>query len=200
MPVAKGSNYTPAPEGTHIARCFACISLGTQKSQMFASTWKLMLMFELPNEMIETEQGAKPMVVSKEYSLSLGKKASLTQHLNSWRGRAFTPEELKGFEVSNVVGAPCQLSIQHKTSNAGNVRAEIISITGLPKGMTAPPQWHPSVKYEIEMLKNDIYQKLPEWIQKKINECEEWLPSTVTPVPAPEPPEAGAPEEDGVPF
>ena len=204
MPIAKaGANFTPAPEGTHLARCFGCISLGTQKSELFAASWKILLMFELPEEMIEIpDKGAAPMVVTKEYTLSLGKKATLTQHLNSWRGRAFTPEELKGFEVSNVVGAACQVTIQHKAAKVtGNVRADIVSITGLPKGVTPPAQWHPSVKYEIEMMKNEVFTALPEWIQKKIALCEEWQPSTVKPIEAPEPPEQGPDAEDElVPF
>lgn len=198
MPVAK-KTFTPAPEGTHLARCFACISLGTQHSEKFADSFKVMLMFELPNEVIETEDGAKPMVISKEYTLSLGAKATLSQHLTSWRGRAFTPEEMKGFEVSNVVGAACQVTIQHKTSNTGNVRADISAITGLPKGMKAPDQWHPSIKYEIEDGRNDVYQSLPEWVRNKIASCEEWQPSAVKPA-APEPAVEETTEDDSVPF
>lgn len=197
MPIAK-KVFVPCPEGTHVARCFACISLGTQHSEKFADSFKIMLMFELPNEMVDTEQGAKPMVISKEYSLSLGAKATLTQHLTSWRGRAFTPEEMKGFEVSNVVGAACQITIQHKTSSTGNVRGDITAITGLPKGMKAPDQWHPSIKYEIEDGKNEVYQSLPEWVRNKIAACEEWQPSMVKKAVAPEPPSEG--DDNEVPF
>lgn len=200
MPVAKGSNFTPAPEGTYIARCFACISLGTQHSERFADTFKVMLMFELPEEMVETPDGARPMVINKEYSLSLSPKSNLGKHLNSWRGRAFTAEELKGFEVSNVVGAPCQLTITHVTSeNTGNKRAEIAAITGLPRGLKVPDQWHPSIKYEIEHGKNEVFSKLPEWIQKKIMACEEWKPSSVKPE-APEPIDPGPEADDNLPF
>lgn len=174
MPIAKGTTFTPAPEGTHVARCIGCISLGTQDGGVYLPAFKVMLMFELPNEMIETDKGAKPMTVHKEYSLSLGKKSTLGQHLNSWRGRAFTKEELEGFEVSNVVGVPCQVTIQHKTSASGNVRADITAITGLPKGMTAPQQFHASVKYEIDQGQDETFRALPEWIQKKIKACEEW--------------------------
>lgn len=198
MPIAKATTFQPAPEGTHIARCFACISLGTQHSEMFADAFKVLLMFELPNEMIETEDGAKPAVVSKEYTLSLSKKSNLSKHLNSWRGRAFTPEELKGFEVSNVVGAPCQVAIAHKQTANGGTWADIEAITGLPKGMTCPKQWHPSIKYEIEHGENDVFRSLPEWIQKKIRNCEEWTRKAVKSIPASEPPAESS--EDDIPF
>jgi hypothetical protein len=157
-----------------------------------------MLMFELPEEMIDTPDGAKPMVVSKEYTLTLSPKSNLGAHLNSWRGRAFTPEELKGFEVSNVVGAPCQITIMHKTSEAGNIRADIAAITGIPKGLKVPDQWHPSIKYEIEHKHSEVFSTLPAWVQKKILNCEEWKPSTVKPQ-APEPADTN-PDDDNVPF
>jgi hypothetical protein len=202
MPVAKASTFEPAPEGTHVARCFGCVALGTQHSAQFADSFKVMLMFELPEHMIETEDGAKPAVVSKEYTLSIGPKSNLGKALESWRGRGFTKEEMKGFEISNVVGAPCQITVSHKTSAKGGVWADIIAIVGVPKNYKAPDQWHKSVKYEVEHGKNEVFLALPEWIQKKIGACEEWQPSTAKPTTAPEPPEGQPPEvdDDGVPF
>ena len=178
MPIAKqGSNFEPAPPGTHVARCYGCVSLGTQHSEMFADAFKVMLLFELPFELIQTQEyGEKPMTISKEYSLSLGKKANLRKHLDSWRGRSFSEEELKGFEVSNVVGAPCQITVVHSQSSNGNTYAKIESITGLAKGMTCPNQAHASIKYEIEHGKNEVFTALPEWIRKKIEASEELNP------------------------
>ena len=180
MPVAKStSNFEPAPQGTHIARCYGCISLGTQHSDMYADKFKVMLMFELPNEMIEFDDNGtkvqRPMTIQKEYGLSLGKKSTLRKHLESWRGRAFTDEELKGFEVSNVVGAPCQITIVHVPRSTGDgVSARIESVTGLSKGTSCPPQVHKAVKFEIEEGRMGTYKELPEWIRTKIEACEEW--------------------------
>lgn len=177
MPIAKESKtYEPAPAGTHIARCFACIGLGTQHSEQYADSYKVQLMFELPHETIQIDGQPMPMTISKDYSLSLGKKASLRKALDSWRGKPFTPEELEGFEVSKVVGAPCQLTIVHKLTSKGEMGARIETITGLAKGMICPPQVHASVKYEIEEGESsETFRKLPEWVQKKIRTCEEWL-------------------------
>lgn len=207
MPIAKETkNFDPAPAGTHVARCYGCVSLGTQHSELFADAFKLMLLFELPFETVKMGDGKEmPMTISKEYTLSLSKKANLRKHLDSWRGRPFTETELAGFEVSNVVGAPCQLTITHAKSSNGNVYARIETITGLAKGMTCPDQQHPSIKYEIEEGDEKVsenFKKLPEWIQKKIRACEEWqtpkevlgpdaTPHTIDPADVP---------EDDVPF
>lgn len=204
MPIAKETKtYDPAPAGTHVARCYGCISLGTQHSEQFADSFKVMLLFELPFERIQTESsGDMPMTLSKEYSLSLGKKANLRKHLDSWRGKAFTEEELKGFEVSKVVGAPCQLTIVHQTTGKGNTYAKIESITGLAKGMECPKQEHGSMKYEIEQGKDSAFDVLPEWIRKKIEACEEWKPAGSAPTTAAEPQQQDQPtsEDESVPF
>lgn len=179
MPVASekgGGDFTPAPVGTHLARCIGVVSLGTQKpsSPTFNPQFKIMLTFELPNELLPDTKEPMAMTVNKEFSCSLSKKANLRGALESWRGRVFTQEELDGFDVVKVLGAPCMLGVIHKTSSKGGTYADVSSISALPKGMQAVPQTNPSVHYEIEMGRNDVFQKLPEWIRKKIEQCEEW--------------------------
>lgn len=176
MPIAKesGGDFTPVPEGTHVARCFACISLGTQESPMYPASFKVMLQFEIPDETIEIDGKPTPMVIGKEYTLSLSEKAHLRHDLQSWRGREFTPKELEGFAVETVIGAPCMLTVLHKTSAKKKVYAAITSISKLPKAMQCAPQHHKSVKFEIENGPSDTFNALPEWIRKKIASCEEW--------------------------
>lgn len=170
MPVAKNiSTFKPAPAGTSIARCFGCVSLGTQRQEGYADTFKLMLFFELPHELIGEDQ--KPMTITREYSLTLGKKSNLRKHLESWRGAALTDQELQGFEVANVVGKPCQLTIVHVKNSQDQINAKIEGVSGLAKGMTCPEQVHPSIRYEIEDGENNVFKELPEWIQKKIINC-----------------------------
>ena len=178
MPIAKqsGGNFEPVPAGTHIARCIACIALGTQpqNNSQYAPSFKIMVTWELPNEAIEIEGVSKPMVVSKEYTNSLSEKANLYADLTSWRGREFTAKELEGFEVSNVVGVACMITVVHKTTAKKTVYANVASVSGLPKGSQCAPAVHSLVKYEITQGKDAVYAALPEWIQKKIAQCFEW--------------------------
>lgn len=198
------SSFVPAPAGTHVARCYSCIALGTQKSDIYADSFKIMLQFELPNEPMEQPDGSSaPMVVSKEFTFSKGKKSNLRKMLESWRGKPFTDEQLENFEVSDVVGAPCMLTIVHQTAAGGGTYAKIEAITGVPKGLTCPPQFHKSIKYEIEQGMDDTYKNLPDWIRKKIDNCEEWIhPAAAQPAattnsdPGEPDPQAG----DDVPF
>lgn len=202
MPIAKnsGGDFTPLPAGSHVARCFAVISLGTQESPMFSPSFKVMLMFEVPGETVTIEGKSMPMTIQREYSLSLSEKSNLRKDLQSWRGREFTAKELEGFAVETVCGVPCMLSVIHKQNAQKKVYANISAISGLPKGVQCPPQVHKTIKYEIEQGGDEVYNSLPEWIRKKIAACGEWTrgadqpPQTVSTQPDVET------EEEGDPF
>src|SRR5262245_59119957 len=44
--------------------------------------------------------------------------------LEHWRAKAFTAEELKGFNLSKLKGAPCHVNIVHKVNN-GTIYANL---------------------------------------------------------------------------
>ena len=180
MPIAKEASktFTPVPAGSHIGRAIHVISLGTQPAQPnFLPTFKVLVGWEIPDEVIvNAEKQEMPMIISKDYSLSLGKKANLRRDLEGWRGREFTAEELKGFQVENVLDKPCMLNVIHKTSASGNVYAVISSISALPKGVTCKPRVHDLIQFEIEDGKScEAWAKIPQFIQKKMEQCEEWV-------------------------
>lgn len=213
MPIAqeKGGDFEPAPAGTHVARCIRVISLGTQPGGQFAPAFKVMLMWELQDEVMEIENREVPMIVSKEYTCSLSEKANLRRDLIGWRGRDFTAEELQGFAIEKVVGQTCLVNIVHEQTQKKKTFAKVTAVTKIPKGMIIKNQVHPSVIYEIEHGQNDTFKNLPEWVRKKIMQCAEWnqsqrapLTNTGTthssgaaPAPSHEPSE---PEPDDVPF
>ncbi len=203
MPIAKeqSKTFTPVPAGSHIGRAIHCISLGTQPAQaQFLPTFKVLIGWEIPDEMIiNAEKVEMPMIISKEYSLSLGKKSNLRRDLEGWRGREFTGEELKGFQVENILDKTCLLNVIHKTSASGNVYAVISGISPLPKGVSCKPRVHDMVHFEIEDGKScPAWLKIPQFIQKKIEQCEEWIHPAAA---QSEPEQAhGTVSDDDVPF
>lgn len=178
MPVAKssGGSSEPVPAGTHAARCVSVISLGTQPSNnpAFPPRFKVMIGWELPDETIEHEGKQMPLRISKELTLSLNDKSALKPLLESWRGKPFTADELAGFAVEKLLGAPCLLSVIHKPRPAGGVYSNIASVSKLPKSMQCGAQVHPNEHYEIEDGRNEVFNKLPDWIKSKILVCAEW--------------------------
>ena len=179
MPILAAEGETKpriqAPAGSHVARCISVIDLGTQETP-FGEAHKVQITWELPEEkaVFREERGEEPFVLSKDYTLSLYEKANLRHDLESWRGRAFTEQELKGFDISKLIGAPCLLSVIHKTNTKGKTYANVSSVSALAKGMQCPPMINPAVEYSLSDGKNNIYEGLPEWLQKKIASAKEW--------------------------
>lgn len=164
LTLTKNNDFKPMPAGTHSARCYQIIDIGTQKTEYqgevkFLS--KIILSFETPDEKMED---GKPFIIHQEYTASMGEKANLRQHLESWRGRQFTPEELTGFDVSRLLDQPCVITVIHKTSGSGNTYAKITGISKPMKGMEVPAVTNTLLKWEM----GDDMTPLPDWIQKKV--------------------------------
>lgn len=80
-----------------------------------------------------TADTKEPMLVSEFYTWSLHQKAKLRKHLEAWRGRKFTPEEMKEFDVEKIVGVPCQLHITQRTTDSGTF-ANVEAVVPMSKG------------------------------------------------------------------
>lgn len=184
--------------GATVGVLFSLVDLGTQEVSWDGETkWtpKLRLAFELPEQVIEgevTENGkttkvTKPMIVSIELTRSLGERATLRKHLETWRGQAFTSKELASFSLKNLLGKSCLLTLVHKTSQAGRTYCAIQGMAKLPKGMKAPAAAQNStVFYEIEEKENGQFGELPEWLQEKIRSSKEFSSKTTAPAVAKE--------------
>ena len=114
-------------------------------------TQRCVLCFELDEKMDD----GKPYMVAKRYTMSLSKKANLRRDLASWRSRDFTEEELKGFNLSKLVGINCFLSLAETDKKDGGKRVIIQTINPCPKN-TKP----------LEITN----KKPPEWIAKQRDE------------------------------
>lgn len=163
-----GGSFTPCPAGSHIAICIGYVDLGTQ-NEVFEGKQKtqrkLRVMWELCEE--RTADG-KLFTTGKTYTNNLGDKASLRKHLESWRSKPFTPDELKGFNLDNIVGKPCLLTIVHKPKQDGGISDSIGGISPLHRSMPVPKQVNPTTTFVIDQWDHAKFEKLPAWLQAKI--------------------------------
>ena len=105
-----GGDFKKVPQGVHMARCYSLIDMGTQlvRSQhgdkelhKIRIAWELFGEDEEGNPLtVERDGKTLPMTISKSYTLSLNEKANLRKDLESWRGKQFTDDEAKGFDIS----------------------------------------------------------------------------------------------------
>lgn len=173
-----GTNFILIPAGNHIARCYAMIQIGTiiEKQGIYAGKemHKVRLTWETPGEQYDFGNGLQPFSVSKEFTLSMNEKATLRKMLESWRGKAFTEEEAKRFDVTKLLGKPCMLNVIHKKSNTGKDYAEISSISALPKGIECPTQVNNTQVLSFDEWSETVFATLPDFVKNKITSSKEY--------------------------
>ena len=164
-----GGDFKKVPEGTHIAVCNMVVDIGMQETN-YGPKHKCYIRWELPNEEIEwtDKEGNEhkgPMTIGANYTVSLSEKANLRRDLEGWRGKAFTAEELAGFDVFNILGKACQVSVVHNESG-GKVYANVSGVVALPKGVSAPELTNDPLKYSDD--EPEMFDQLPDWIKEKL--------------------------------
>lgn len=168
-----GGDFTPVPAGTHFAVCCMVADLGKQRivSQMFGESIKhqVYIRWQIPAERVEWEKDGEkhegPAVIGKTYTLSLGDKANLRKDLQAWRGKQFTPDELRGFDITKLLGVPATLTVTH-TEKDGRTYTNVASLGGIPKGMNKPEIEGEPILYDDD--NQGAFEKLPKWLQEKV--------------------------------
>lgn len=132
-------SYAPAPEGVHQAVCADVIDLGMvlssfvdDKTGQPKQQHKVNVVWQIGDK----RDDGKRHQLYKRYTLSLHEKAALRHDLESWRGKAFTFDELAGFDVEKLIGANCLINVQHRKSKDGTrTYANVVAVMPLVKGM-----------------------------------------------------------------
>ena len=215
----EGSSFEPAPEGVFPARCIWVVDLGTQVSDgMYGhqERHQIYVNWELVDE---TTASGQPMTIGAFFTLSLNPKGNLRATLESWRGRAFTADELRGFDISRLIDAPCLISVKHQPKADGSgLRAQVSGVMAAMKGQVIAPA--KDNRYLVDLDASDAEKQvdaLPDWLKQKIQTTKEWgrimgfdqTPAPVRPVNniyaavksgATPPVAAGAVLDDPIPF
>jgi hypothetical protein len=145
--IAKEENVSEQPPiGMHQAVCAMVCDIGTHKGEYQGRQTmrhQIVVVWEINEKKQHGKFAGERFQLSRFYTLSLDAKATLRKDLQSWRGRPFTADELKGFDLENLKGANCFLNVIHVDD-----KAKISAITPLAKGMskieptlTKEPDW-----------------------------------------------------------
>jgi hypothetical protein len=171
-----GGDFKKIPPGAHFAVCQLVADLGLQEGYNGKPQRKVYLRWEVPDERVEytTKQGQHvegPCTIGRTYTLSLSEKANLRKDLENWRGRAFSEQELDGFNIVDVVGKCCQIMVTHETRNS-KTYANVTGVMGLSReqkdrAKVAKPENDPLV-YTPDAHDAVVFERLPEWLRKAI--------------------------------
>jgi len=180
-----GGDFKRVPPGVYIGRCYGLIDLGSQRIEFQGDVniqHKILVRWELFGEdesgqplTVEIDGQSMPMTISKRYTLSLSTKARLRSDLESWRGRSFTDEEAKGFDVAKLLGAYCMINVTQNETN-GKTYSNVASLTPLPGALKAakPEPVHPNQVFDLDNPDMAVFATLHEKLQDTIRQSPEW--------------------------
>jgi hypothetical protein len=115
------------------------------------------------------------MVIKKSYTKSLHEKAGLRKHLESWRGKSFTEEEAKGFDIEKLLGVYCMINVT-SDEHDGKTYSNVAAISPLPSALknAKPAGVHPFVVFDIDAPDMAVYATFHEKTQEYIASSTEW--------------------------
>lgn len=183
-----GGDFKKVPPGAYIGRCFSLIDLGTQlTSGQFGEKMqhKLRIGWELFGEdenghplTVVVDGKEMPMTISKSYTMSLHEKASLRKDLAAWRGKDFSDEEAKGFDVSKLVGAYCMVNAVNSETN-GKTYTNVAGLTPLPGALknVKPAGVHAPQLFDLDKPDMVVFATFHEKLQDAIKRSPEWAKS-----------------------
>jgi hypothetical protein len=186
--IITGSNsdrkqFQIAPAGTHLARLYRIIDLGTQMREFEGKvnmSRKAKFFFELHGEDADgkpllTSDG-KPLIQSREYTVSLNEKANLRRDLEAWRGKAFSEDELKGFDISNILGHFCMVNISHR-QKGDMTYADLKGVSAVPsiyKKQGLPEGINTTMIFNLDKFDETMFDSLSENIKETIKKSPEY--------------------------
>ena len=205
---SSGSDFKLPPAGSFVARLYRIIDIGTQTTEWMGKKKmqrKIITMFELHGEdndgqPLQTAEG-KPLIVSKRYTLSLDEKATLRKDLEAWRGKAFTQEELDGFNLEVLLGKCCMVNVTHSTYD-GKEYANIANISQVPaalKKLGEPVGVNELMIFTLDPFDQGKFDKLSEGMQGVIKKSAEYR-NTFEPNSPPVISAGGDELDDSIPF
>ena len=177
MPENNTIDFENPPQGPQVAVCYRVIDLGTQEVTWSGETklqHKIMLSFEYCDEVMED---GRPFTIHSRYTFSSSEKSNFRQHLEGWRGRAFTDSEISEFDPAKLIGQPALLNVMHRISG-DKVFANVVAVSPVPKQMQAvvKPLTNEALVLSLDPLEfsQEVYEKLSNSLKETIAKSPEF--------------------------
>ena len=179
----KGGEFERCPPGLHLARCYRIVDLGTQRSEYMGQEkflHKVMIGWEIhgtreDGSAIRMSDG-RPFGIFKNYTLSWSEKSNLRLDLQAWRGKPFTQEELRRFDLKNVLGAWCMLNIIERAGQNGKTYSNVNGITPVPAILkqNAKEGVNELQLFNLNEPNLEMYESFSDGLKAKISASPEW--------------------------
>lgn len=178
MPKPNETDFLPPPEGTHAARCYRVVDLGTQQVDwqgQIKHQHKVIVSWEL--FCAETMEDGRNFSVHQRYTFSSSDKSTFRKHLESWRGKRFEEHDFGpgGFNIKNIIDVPCLLSIAHNPKG-DRIYANVTAVVKPPTGMEIPELTNEKIflSLESDVFDQAVFDSLSDGIKDTIRKSPEF--------------------------
>ena len=185
-----GGGYELIPAGDHkgVLYMYAEVvhHMESYKDEPERKVWPIFFFWEFPE--LRTDDD-RPMSMMKRYNFSMHEKSSLRADLQFWRGKKYKEEELKDFDLDNLLGRPAIITVEHYAKQDGSEGAKITSLEKPEDGLDVVPTHNKTQSFVLrEYLKEwqtddngnslsdtgskemcDILEDLPEFVANLID-------------------------------
>ncbi len=127
---APEAKWTPCPDGLHHAVCVDVVDLGEVETK-FGLKHKVEIWWQIDEI---NPDNHRRFGVRSRFTASLHEKALLRQTLETWRGKKFTADELKGFDLEKLIGANCQVQVVNEPDDDGRTWSNVKAVVPAPRG------------------------------------------------------------------
>jgi len=181
--------FKNAPAGSHLGRLYKIVDLGTQVGEWEGKATyarKMIFYFELHGEddkgMPLVNDDGKPLIVTKYYNASLGEKATLRKHLQTWLNLDFSkmPE---GFKVENILGKFAMINVTTYQKD-NKTRASIEGLSAVPAIVVKhglPEGFNEIFMFDLNKFDSAKFDSLSDSIKKMIMSSPEYRALTQQP-------------------
>lgn len=179
VPIGGGKKQPPLDVGTYPARVVRIIDLGLQNQRPYKGKDKppaheIMITYELLDAFMLDDDGKeiedKPRWISETFPLH-----NLSADLAKSTKRYMTLDPNMDFDgdFTKLLGVACNVTVVHglgKGPNAGKVYENIGSVTGMREkdAKRAPELVNEGAVFSLDEPNLEVFNKFPEWLQKKI--------------------------------
>ena len=186
---SSSKEFKNSPPGSHLGRLYKIVDLGTQQGEWEGKATyarKMIFYFELHGEDDKGQplvnDDGKPLIVTKYYNASLGEKATLRKHLQTWLNLDFSkmPE---GFKVENILGKFAMINVTTYQKD-GKTRASVEGLSAVPAIVVKhglPEGVNEISIFDLNKFDNAKFDALSDGIKKMIMSSPEYRALTQQP-------------------
>jgi hypothetical protein len=176
--------FVLVPPGSHLARCYRIVDLGSQKSEYMGrikQLRKIMIGWEIHGEAEDgtpllTDKG-EPMAIFKNYTHSWGENSTLRKDLQSWRGKPWTDQEAEKFDIERLLNQWCMLNVIHRPGQNNKIYANVDSVTPVHpiiKQRGFPEGFNDVQVFNLETPDWELFETFSQGLKTKIENSPEF--------------------------